>query len=489
MTAPGLNAPGPNAPATDTTADINAGPAAGTAARRHALSTAAARTLATTTKSVPQMQGISSRWLLRMLPWVNVTAGTYRVNRRLTHTIGRGRVAFVQAGADDVRILAPTLCELPALKGFQDEAVLADLAARFVTRDLRAGDTLAESGTPVEEVYVIAHGRFEKRTTGKYGGVDLLGVAADGEQLGDDSLGRPEPRWGYSVVATTAATVMVLRRRSLQEVLDRSAALRGHLGQYVANGLRPVNRRGEADIELSSGHEGEAVLPATFADYDLAPREYELSLAQTILQIHTRVADLYNDPMNQFEQQLRLTVEALRERQESELLNNREFGLLHNADYGQRVNTWSGPPTPDDMDDLLSMRRGTAFFLAHPKTIAAFFRECNKRGLALDTTQAQGRTVPAWRGVPVLPCGKIPITDGHTSSVLAMRTGEDNGGVIGLTQTGIPEEYEPGLNVRYMGIDQKSIISYLVSAYYSTAILVPDAIGILENVNIAAPRS
>ncbi|MCX4544840.1 family 2B encapsulin nanocompartment shell protein [Streptomyces sp. NBC_01565] len=464
-----------------------AGAAAG--APRQALSTAAARNLATTTKSTPQMQGISSRWLLRMLPWVDVNAGTYRVNRRLSHAVGRGRVSFVQSGADDVRILAPTLAELPTLKGFPEEPVLADLAARFVKRDLRRGDTLVEAGAPVEEVFVIAHGRFEKRAPGKYGAVDLIGVAADGDQLGDDALGRPAPTWDYSVVATTAATVMVLRWRSFQEVLDRSASLRAHLERYVENGRRPVNRRGEADIELSSGHEGEHVLPATFVDYDLSPREYELSLAQTILQIHTRVTDLYNDPMNQFEQQLRLTVEAMRERQESELLNNREFGLLHNAAYEQRISTWSGPPTPDDMDDLLSMRRGTRFFLAHPKAIAAFFRECNKRGLSLDTTQVEGRTVPAWRGVPVLPCGKIPITGGHTSCVLALRTGEDNEGVIGLTQTGIPEEYEPGLNVRFMGIDQKSIMSYLVSAYYSTAILVPDAIGILENVDIAAARS
>ncbi|MCJ1676979.1 cyclic nucleotide-binding domain-containing protein [Streptomyces sp. APSN-46.1] len=474
-----MTTPESTAPPTEAAAD----------ARQRALSTAAARNLATTTKSAPQMQGISSRWLLRMLPWVNVTAGTYRVNRRLSHAVGRGRVSFVQAGADDVKILAPTLAELPTLKGFQEERVLTDLAARFVPRQLRAGDTLVEAGTPVEEVFVIAHGRFEKRAPGKYGAMDLLGVAADGDQLGDDALGAPGPIWGYSVVATTAATVMVLRWRAFQEVLDRSAGLRAHLERYVENGRLPVNRRGEADIELSSGHEGEPVLPTTFVDYDLTPREYELSLAQTILQVHTRVADLYNDPMNQFEQQLRLTVEAMRERQESELLNNREFGLLHNAAYEQRISTWSGPPTPDDMDDLLSMRRGTRFFLAHPRTIAAFFRECNKRGLALDTTQAEGRTVPAWRGVPVLPCGKIPITGGHTSSILAMRTGEDSEGVIGLTQTGIPEEYEPGLNVRYMGIDQKSIMSYLVSAYYSTAILVPDAIGILENVNIAAARS
>jgi hypothetical protein len=65
-----------------------------------------------------------------------------------------------------------------------------------------------------------------------------------------------------------------------------------------------------------------------------------------------------------------------------------------------------------------------------------------------------------------------------------MRTGEDNQGVIGLRQTGLPEEYEPGLSVRFMGISEQAVISYLVSAYYSTAILVPDALGVLENVQI-----
>src|SRR5260370_27677230 len=79
---------------------------------QHSLSTAAARNLATTTKTVPQMQGISSRWLLRMLPWVHVSSGTYRVNRRLTYVIGGGRVAFAQT-ADEVTVAPPSLREIP----------------------------------------------------------------------------------------------------------------------------------------------------------------------------------------------------------------------------------------------------------------------------------------------------------------------------------------------------------------------------------------
>ncbi|NGN68129.1 Crp/Fnr family transcriptional regulator, partial [Streptomyces sp. A7024] len=54
----------------------------------------------------------------------------------------------------------------------------------------------------------------------------------------------------------------------------------------------------------------------------------------------------------------------------------------------------------------------------------------------------------------------------------------------GLHQTGIPDEIQPGLNARFMGIDEKAIISYLVSAYFSVAVLVPDALGILEDVEI-----
>jgi len=71
---------------------------------------------------------------------------------------------------------------------------------------------------------------------------------------------------------------------------------------------------------------------------------------------------------------------------------------------------------------------------------------------------------------------------------MLMRTGMEKQGVIGLHQTGIPDEIQPSLSVRFMGINEKAIMSYLVSAYYSVAVLVPDALGVLENVEIARPR-
>ncbi|MEU6284222.1 family 2B encapsulin nanocompartment shell protein [Streptomyces sp. NPDC047028] len=448
------------------------------------LSTRAARQLTTTTKSEPQMQAITSRWLLKTLPWVDVKGGAYRVNRRLQLRTGRGRVHFEQNGADDIRVIPETLTELTILRGYDDLEVLREIAGRFRPREIRAGQVLFEAGQPVTEAYLVVHGRFTRFTSGKYGDEEIIGVVSDGDQMGDEAVGQTDPLWLTSVRAETACVVLALPWGVVQEFTDRVPSLAAHLQAYVERQRLPMNRKGEADVPVQAGHVGEQTLPGGFVDYELAPREYELSLTQTVLRVHTRVADLYNDPMDQTAQQLRLTIEEIRERQEWELVNNREFGLLHNVDHGQRISTFTGPPTPDDMDELLSMRRKTRVFLAHPKAIAAFFRQCNRRGLVPGTASVDGHEVPAWRGVPIFPCSKIPVAGDHTSSIIALRTGEADQGVVGLYQTGIPEEHQPGLNVRFMGIDSAAIINYLVTAYYSLAILVPDAAGILENVQI-----
>ena len=447
------------------------------------LGTGAARNLSTTTKTEPQMQGITSRWLLKMLPWVQVHGGVYRVNRRLNYSVGEGRVSFTNVG-DAVSVIPATLTELPVLRGFDDMSVLEALAGRFEQREIPAGASIVELGSPANQFFLIAHGKVHKVGQGKYGDDTVLAVLADGDHFGGHTLVDAEGLWEYTARAVTPTIVLVLPPGSFQQVLTNSPTLRAQVAQYQASPVLPQNRHGEAAIELASGHDGEPDLPGTFADYEMRPREYELSVAQTILRVHTRVADLFNEPMNQVEQQLKLTVQALRERQEHEMINTSDFGLLHNVDLKQRIHSRTGPPTPDDMDELLSRRRDSHFFLAHPRAIAAFGRECNARGLYPIGADINGKQVPAWRGVPIFPCNKIPITDKHTSSILVMRTGEDNQGVVGLHQTGIPDEYEPSLSVRFMGINEKAIMSYLVTAYFSAAILVPDALGVLENVEI-----
>jgi len=456
---------------------------------RQSLGTEAARNLATTTKTPPQMQGISSRWLLKVLPWVQVQGGTYRVNRRLSFVLGDGRLAFSNTG-DAVTVIPQKLAEIPVLNGFEDVDLLTELARRCEQREYAAGETMAEAGSAAADIVLIAHGKVVRHGTGKYGGEVRLKLLGDGDYFGEDNLTAAEPgTWPYTAKAETRVITLRLPRADLQALAAEHPALAEQLRTHATRSGARQNRVGEAEIEIASGHAGEETIPPTFADYELNPREYELSVAQTVLRVHTRVADLYNQPMNQVDQQLKLTVEALRERQESELVNNPDFGLLHNADLRQRVQTHSGPPTPDDLDELLSRRRETKVLLAHPKAIAAFARQCTKAGIYPSGTEYLGHRVPAWRDVPLLPCNKIPVGKDHTTSIIAMRTGEDNQGVVGLHQTGIPDEYQPSLSVRFMGINEQAVMSYLVSAYYSAAILVPDALGVLENVEVPSNGS
>lgn len=448
------------------------------------LATAAARQLTTTTKTIPQMQGISSRWLLKVLPFVHVPGGTYRVNRRLSYTVGDGRVSFTNVGTK-VQVIPQELCELPLLRGFDDVEVLTALANRFEQKEFKAGDTISKAGTEADSICIIAHGKVNKIGAGKYGEEAVLEVLADGDHYSYQALLESQDYWQFTVKAVTPCTVMTLQQTAFESVIAMSPSLQKHLENFKALAQKKQDLNGEAEIALAAGHHGEPVLPNTFVDYEMAPREYELSVAQTVLQVHTRVADLFNDPMNQTEQQLRLTVEALKELKEHELFNNTEFGLLHNADFKQRLQTRSGPPTPDDMDELLALVwKEPSVFFANPRTIAAFGQECNRRGVYPGTMEVQGRMVPTWRGIPILPSGKIPISESNTSSILLMRLGEKNQGIVGLHHAGLPDEVEPSLSVRFMGINEKAIINYLVTTYFSCAVLIPDALGILENAEI-----
>jgi hypothetical protein len=174
----------------------------------------------------------------------------------------------------------------------------------------------------------------------------------------------------------------------------------------------------------------------------------------------------------------------VKERQENELVNNAEYGLLNNVTPEFRVKTRKGAPTPDDLDELIArVWKEPGFFLAHPRTIAAFGRECTRRGVPPPTVNLFGAQFLTWRGLPLVPCDKVAIKSEKTN-ILLLRTGEKKQGVIGLFQPGLPGEVTPSLSVRFMGINHKAIASYLISLYCSIAVLTEDAIGVLENVNV-----
>src|SRR3954462_648619 len=297
---------------------------------------------------------------------------------------------------------------------------------------------------------------------------------------------------GLTALGDVAARQLSNATKTVPQMSSISPRWLVHCLQWVPveAGIFRLNRvKDGASVAVECSGRDERVLPQTYVDYDEAPREIMLSSVNTVVDIHTRVSDLYSVPHNQLGEQLRLTIEAIKERQENELINNPEYGLLSNAGPAQRVATRGGPPTPDDLDELISrVWKEPAFFLAHPRAIAAFGRECTRRGVPPATVTLFGSPFITWRGIPIIPSDKLHVDGGEggpgKTNILLLRTGEKKRGVVGLFQPGIPGEVSPSLSIRLMGINQRGAASYLVSLYCSTAILTDDALGVLENVDV-----
>jgi hypothetical protein len=253
----------------------------------------------------------------------------------------------------------------------------------------------------------------------------------------------------------------------------------------VEAGIYRLNKvRHPESVDVACPGRDESELPQTFVDYDDNPREYFLNAVSTVADVHTRVSDLYSSPYDQIKEQLRLTIETIKERQESELINNTDYGLLANVAERQRITPLTGAPTPDDLDELIvKVWKEPAFFLAHPRAIAAFGRECTRRGVPPATVSLFGSQFITWRGVPLIPSDKIPVEDSR-SRILLLRTGESRRGVVGLYQPGLDGEQSPGLSVRFMGISRNAIASYLISLYCSLAVLTDDALAVLDDVEV-----
>jgi len=459
---------------------------------RQSLSIEQARNLADTTKSVPQMESITPRWFMQMLPWVNLEAGTYRVNRRKTVVRPGAKVPVtVQNGVARV-----TGAHLKGISLFQDCEVtfLNDLAAKFQSEHFAMDKPVMARGDAADKFYILAEGKVLVSDTADDGKKVHLAMLTDGDYIGEIALVRNTSRTAH-VETMIPCVFLTLSRHDFLAAVESVPGLRQAIEKSIEEREQrslEANEYGEKKIIFTSVSDGEPLIEGAHIGYEECPREISLNSMQAVVQIHTRIADLYNTPHDQVQQQLRLTVEDMKERQEWEMINSPEFGLLHNVAPSMRIPTRNGPPTPDDLDELLAMVwKEPAFFLAHPKAIAAFGRECTRRGVPPPTTQIYGSSFLTWRGYPIFPCDKLlvdgkakPTRSSGRTSILLVRVGEKNQGVVGLHKTGLPCEHQPSLSVRLMGINQKAVAEYLVTMYFSLAVLTDDAVGCLENVEV-----
>jgi CRP-like cAMP-binding protein len=456
---------------------------------QRSVTTKVARNLANTTKTPPQMMSITPRWLLKLLPWVHVSSGTYRVNRTKIELQKPDRIG-IDFHEGDPSFKPDALKSIPLFSSFNDE-IITGLAKKFVLEESDLGNTLILEGEERHKLFIIAHGQVEILSKGLHGEELRIALLSEGEFFGEEELVSRKPST-VTIRTITPVSFFSLSSTDIEKLFRESPSLRESFGKAVEEYLKirsTVNKHGEKHIDLVAGFDEDVEIPETYVDYSNKPREYSLQAIQTVVRVHTRVSDLYNEPYNQIEQQMRLTIEGIKERQEWEFINNREFGLLHSVDPGQRISTRYGTPTPDDLDDLLTrVWKKPAFFLAHPKAIAAFERECTWRGVPPPTINLFGSPFLTWRGIPLIPSDKIDINKSKsglgTTSILLLRIGENEQGVVGLHQSGIPGEISPSLSARLMGLDKLGVASYLLTLYSSLAVLTDDALAVLENVEV-----
>ena len=165
-------------------------------------------------------------------------------------------------------------------------------------------------------------------------------------------------------LATVTKTVPMMQAITPRWLVNFLQWVPVEAGTYRVNKVVP-SRPGSRTIECSP--DDDVDLPEIYVDYEEKPREYTLSAVTTVLDLQTRISDMYRSPHDQIKEQLRLIIEKVKERQESELINNTEYGLLNNVDESMKIKTRKGAPTPDDLDELIArVWKEPAFFLAHP---------------------------------------------------------------------------------------------------------------------------
>lgn len=451
-----------------------------------------ARNLAHTTKSAPQMGSTTPKWFLQMLPWLSIDGGVFRVNRRKTVVRQGAKIPIaVHNGVANV-----TGESLKGISLFQDcdDSLLNQLAQSFRSESFTMGQEILNKGDEAASFYLLAEGKVLISDIGEHGNKVRLAMLTDGDYMGEIALLKGVERTA-SAEAVTPSVLLSLSRVDFLAAIDSAPGLRERIEHGIARREaenRNTNEYGENQNRFTTTSDGEPSVDGVHIDYEEVPRELALNSMQSIVQISTRVADLYSVPHDQLQQQLRLTIAEMKERQEWEMINHPEFGLLHNIPPSMRIPARNGRPTPDDLDELLSMVwKEPAFFLAHPRAIAAFGRECTRRGVPPPTTHIMGSPFLTWRGYPLIPCDKLlvdgmkkPSRSSGKTHILLMRVGEEKQGVVGLCKTGLEGEQMPSLSVRAMGINNSAIAEYLVTLYFSVAALTEDAIGCLENVEV-----
>jgi len=100
------------------------------------------------------MMSITPRYLLSMLPWVQVDGGTYRVNRTKVELSKAERIG-VDLSAGSESLSAESLRSVPLFSKLP-ESIISRMATGFKTEEVSLGNQLIVEGEDRSKFFIIA---------------------------------------------------------------------------------------------------------------------------------------------------------------------------------------------------------------------------------------------------------------------------------------------------------------------------------------------
>jgi len=114
---------------------------------------------------------------------------------------------------------------------------------------------------------------------------------------------------GQTALGDNAARQLANATKTVPQLSTITPRWLTHLLQWVPveAGIYRLNRvkDPEAVRATCTAREDEGTLPTTFVPYEEQPREYFLNAVSTVLDVHTRISDLYSSPHDQIKEQLK----------------------------------------------------------------------------------------------------------------------------------------------------------------------------------------
>ena len=110
----------------------------------------------------------------------------------------------------------------------------------------------------------------------------------------------------YTALGDVAARQLANATKTVPQMSRITPRWLTHLLQWVPveAGIYRLNRvKDESKVTVDCSDRDERVLPQTFVDYESPAREYMLTAVNTVVDVHTRVSDLYSVPYNQISEQ------------------------------------------------------------------------------------------------------------------------------------------------------------------------------------------